>query len=60
MGQKYNLFGILLLLFVGSGCGKETSQEVDAEAAFFLGEAQQAFEQDAYNIALAFRELAEN
>ncbi len=58
MGGKASLLRIVLLLIVGSGCGPETPQEVDAEAAFFLGEAQQAFEQEAYNIALAFTDSA--
>lgn len=42
------------------GCSKEAAQqEVDAEAAFFLAQAQQAFEEEAFNIALAFTDSAQ-
>lgn len=60
MGQKYYLvcLVVLTLLFI-TGCKKEAGpQEVDAAAAFFLAQAQEAFEQEAFNIALAFTDSA--
>ncbi|MFK7843659.1 MAG: tetratricopeptide repeat protein [Rhodothermales bacterium] len=48
----------LVLICVAGLLSACSSDEIDAETAYFLSEAQQAFEQESYNIALAFTDSA--
>lgn len=51
--SAHPLFGFLLLLLVGTGCGKsEPPDPIHPRAAYYLSEAQRALDVDAYRPAL--------